>query len=313
MKFLLNKLRQNFELYNSIKKIYGNTVGLWWLKEFYIKYFGIYNGRKKLKLLSEGEGDKLISDKIKSGKPFMLARYGSTEFKNITGDKHFDLLCFYSGFFPNDKSLLKKFQKSYFESSKQIDILAVWNYKMHFLKKLRLVKKFPNIENIVPLSVAGGINNNWRNELKNKKVLVVHPFKKTIEEQMKKRKELGILPEVKKLEVIKAVQTIAGNHDKRFKDWFEALDYMKKEIDKKIKNFDIVIIGCGAYGLPLAAHVKQKGKQALHLAGGTQLLFGIKGKRWENSKTIKFNEYWTYPLEEDKIENLKKIEGGAYW
>jgi len=310
MKRILDKLRKKFSLYNNLKKIYGHTIGLWPLKKFYLKHIGIYNGKKQLKLLGEEEGDKIISQKIKLGRPFMLARYGSTEFKNIMGDRHFDLLQFYSGFFPNDKKLLKKFQEVYFESSKQIDILAVWNYKMHFLQKLRLIKKFPNIDYIV-VNFIDKITNKWIKELKGKRILVIHPFKATIEKQMKKRAKLGILPKLKKLEVIKAVQTLAGNPDPRFKTWFDALDYMKKEIDKK--DFDIAIIGCGAYGLPLAAHIKSKGKQALHLAGGTQLLFGIRGKRWKESGEVKFNKYWVSPLEEDKIENSKKIEGGAYW
>jgi len=313
MKSILNKLRQNFRLYIRIKKIYGNTIGLWPLKKFYLKHIGIYNGKKRLKLLGEEEGDKIISQKIKLGKPFMLARYGSTEFKNIIGDRHFDLLQFYSGFFPNAKKLLKKFQEVYFESSKQIDILAVWNYKMHFLKKIKLIRNFPNIKYLISLSVVVGLNNRWLKELKGKRILVIHPFKATIEMQMKKRRELGILPKLKKLKVIKAVQTIAGNQDPRFKTWFDALDYMKKEIDKKKNSFDIALIGCGAYGLPLTAYIKSRGKQALHLAGGTQLLFGIKGKRWDDNSKIKYNEHWIYPLEEDKIENLKKIDGGAYW
>jgi len=126
---------------------------------------------------------------------------------------------------------------------------------------------------------------------------------------MKKRKQLGILPKLKNLEVIQAVQTIAGNKDPRFKDWFEALDYMKKEIDKK--DFNIALIGCGAYGLPLAAHVKSLGKQAIHIGGGLQLLFGIKGKRWEEHKL--FTKDWIYPLKEDTPQNIKKVEGGCYW
>lgn len=42
-------------------------------------------------------------------------------------------------------------------------------------------------------------------------------------------------------------------------------------MEDKIKqiDFDVCIIGCGAYGLPLAAFVKRMGKQAIHLAGGT--------------------------------------------
>ena len=45
-------------------------------------------------------------------------------------------------------------------------------------------------------------------------------------------------------------------------------------------DFDTAIIGCGAYGFPLAAKLKAAGKQAFHMGGATQLLFGIKGSRW---------------------------------
>lgn len=49
---------------------------------------------------------------------------------------------------------------------------------------------------------------------------------------------------------------------------------MKDEIDKR--DYDIALIGCGAYGFPLAAHIKRSGKKAVHLGGALQLLFGIK-------------------------------------
>ena len=80
------------------------------------------------------------------------------------------------------------------------------------------------------------------------------------------------------LKTIKAVQTIAGQKSE-FETWFDALESMKDQISKT--DFDIAIIGCGAYGFPLASYVKDLGKQAIHLGGVTQLLFGIKGKRWE--------------------------------
>lgn len=76
------------------------------------------------------------------------------------------------------------------------------------------------------------------------------------------------------LKVLKAVQTLAGGQDDRFTDWFEALDYMYCEALKM--EFDVAIIGCGAYGMPLAAKLKQAGKKAVHLGGVTQILFGIK-------------------------------------
>jgi hypothetical protein len=61
----------------------------------------------------------------------------------------------------------------------------------------------------------------------------------------------SVLPKFKSFETIRAMQTIAGT-DSNFTDWFEALNAMKAEMDKK--DFDIAIIGCGAYGFPSAAH-----------------------------------------------------------
>lgn len=61
------------------------------------------------------------------------------------------------------------------------------------------------------------------------------------------------------LDTIKSVQTIAGERDDRFNTWFDALDYMKGEICKR--DFDIALIGCGAYGFPLGAFVKSIGKK----------------------------------------------------
>jgi len=311
MKKILNNLRKNLSIYNKFKKIYGNTIGLWYFKELYAKYIGFYNGKKRLKLINKNKSDKIIAEKIKSNKPFMLARYGSTEFRNLINNHDFNLLCFYSGFFPNDKKLLNEFRKVYLENSKFIDILVVWNYRNHFRNKMKLMKNLPNIKYIVPLFAAGPFNCLWLKELKNKKILVIHPFKKTIEYQYKKIDKLKILPKFKSLQVIKAVQTLGNIEDKRFETWFDALDFMKKEIDKK--DFDIALIGCGAYGMPLAAYVKSIGKQALHVGGGLQLFFGIKGKRWDNDPTIKYTKDWVSPFPEDTPKEHKKIEEGCYW
>jgi hypothetical protein len=310
MKKILDWLRKNREIYEPLRTVYGYTFGLWWLKKAYVRYIGFYNGKKRIKLLSDSKGDEIILKKIKSEKPFMLSRFGTGEFRSLFSDDDINLLYFYSGFFPEDKKLLPKFRKIYLESSKQIDILAISLYLNQFMRKRKFIRKFPNIEYLTSLKPLGH-RRAWASGLKDKKVLVIHPFKKTIEKQHKKRVKLDMLPKLKKLEVIKAVQTLADNRDPRFETWFDALDYMEKEIDKK--DFDIAIIGCGAYGLPLATYVKSLGKQALHLGGGVQLLFGIKGKRWDNSPNIKYTKDWIYPLEEDKMKDFKKIEGGCYW
>ena len=80
-------------------------------------------------------------------------------------------------------------------------------------------------------------------------------------------------------------------------------------------DYDVALIGAGASSLPLVAHAKQHKKKAAHLGGPLQILFGIKGGRWNNSNIGKYfyNEHWVNPLKSEIPEKFQKIEGGCYW
>jgi hypothetical protein len=144
---------------------------------------------------------------------------------------------------------------------------------------------------------------------------VVHPFEETIKKQYAKRqvlfKDPRILPNFE-LRTVKAVQSIAGNKP-RFANWFDALESMCKKISDT--DFDVAIIGAGAYGLPLASFVKSLGAKAVHLGGATQILFGIRGKRWDARPffTSLYNENWVRPLPAEVPENFQVVESGCYW
>jgi hypothetical protein len=153
----------------------------------------------------------------------------------------------------------------------------------------------------------------WTKALEGKKILIIHPFASTIQEQYKKReyiwKNRETLPNFD-LQTIQAIQSLGGNNP-NFPSWFDALEYMKSEIEKT--DFEICLLGCGAYGFPLAAHVKRLGKKAVHIGGALQLLFGIKGKRWDKDFANIYNEYWVRPNESEKPQNADSVEGGCYW
>ena len=165
----------------------------------------------------------------------------------------------------------------------------------------------------------------WTRALEGKKVLVIHPFASLIESQYAEKRELlfqdkRVLPSFE-LKTLQAVQSIGGESE--FKDWFEALDWMKTRMDAT--DYDIALIGCGAYGFPLAAHAKRMGKQSVHLGGALQLLFGIRGKRWDdpsygvrvfgvqNMYKRLFNEAWIYPTESLRPKYANRVESGCYW
>ena len=296
---------------------------------FLKKSFNKYNTVADKKVLDSIEANDLIFNGILSGKPFMAARYGGCENDILASyyihDKlgvpisklKFNYLCSNAGFFSNDMSLLPKFVKEMEHAAQQSDLLGAWNWFMedYIIGTFAKNAKITTLGHLEPWFS----DKPWSAALKGKKVLVVHPFQDTIEFQYRKRELLfpdtDILPEFE-LITYKAVQSIAGNQPEGFKTWFEALDFMTEEI-KKI-DFDVAIIGCGAYGFPLAAQVKEMNKQAIHLAGATQLLFGIKGSRWEqgNYKPIFekiFNEHWIRPLETEKPKKAEAIEGACYW
>lgn len=292
----------------------------------YSRWIRSYAGKN---ILSCDEGNKYIKNKILEGKPFLAARFGSTELLNMQTydfgaygkfdiNYRFDQLCKWSGFFPNNIELCGKFVDLMKESCKSINFLAVWfnPFEDYYIKKY-MNKDIQQTYLLDYEPWAGNVH--WSSALKGKKVLVIHPFENTIKMQYQKREKLfknsDILPEFE-LKTLKAVQTLAGTKDDRFNNWFEALEYMFNEAMKI--DFDIAIIGCGAYGLPLAAKIKNTGKQVIHLGGATQLLFGIKGKRWEECSEFEyvkkwFNEEWVYPSEGDRIKDGEKVEGACYW
>lgn len=224
-------------------------------------------------------------------------------------------LCRQAVFFPNDVKLGERFYRLMLEDMQIIDILASYIYEEKYVNKYLKCKRVDLDGYYAPFLWK----NPWTKYLKGKKVLVVHPFVDSIRYQYENNRcklfeNPDVLPEFAELHTIKAVQTIADQEDSRFETWFDALQYMKDEISKV--DFDIALIGCGAYGMCLAAHVKRMGKQAVHLAGWTQMLFGVYGERWikDQPQYAKFiNENWIRPLESEKPKGAEKVEGGCYW
>lgn len=228
--------------------------------------------------------------------------------------KEMERLHINAGFFPNTEQMNDRFVRLMLDSIPQIDVLASYVYCERYLGDM--------LNHCVKVNLNGYyapflFANPWSRILKGKKVLVIHPFTESIAVQYEKRALLhtnsNVLPEFESLYLIKAVQSIAGN-DCGFDNWFQAFDSMKHQMEQI--DFDIALIGCGAYGLPLAIHAKQLGKVGFHLAGWTQMLFGIYGKRWiedqpEYAKYV--NEYWVRPEKKEVPTGANLVEGGCYW
>ena len=296
-----------------------NNLSQWRLnkkKEAYIsKNIDIYN-----RILTPEEGNSLIANKIADDKPLMISRFGNVEIglvvEYLTGKGNYSesavkRMLTSTGFFVSAKEDFDRYSKLFIESSQLIDILGVWFNP----GEAEVIKESCSEATLVNLATLEPYyhDNPWSRNLKDKKVLVIHPFADTIPEQYRKHRELlfknkDILPQFE-LMTFKSVQSISGTKTE-FNTWFDAYDWMRDRIAEY--DFDIAIIGCGAYGLPLAAYVKSLGKKAVHLGGATQILFGIKGKRWDDRPFFQsmYNQYWVRPSSE---ETPKKVGYDAYW
>jgi hypothetical protein len=158
--------------------------------------------------------------------------------------------------------------------------------------------------------------NPWTEELRGKKVLIVSPFVELIKEQYEKRDLVwagkNVLPEME-LRFLKSVWYLGKEENSGFEDWFAALEYLYSETLKI--DFDIALLGCGPFGSFLAARLKRAGKQAIQYGGSLQILFGIRGARWDNYSgyTGYYNEYWVRPSKEDGPRDKRPLDDGCYW
>lgn len=281
---------------------------------------------KKEKISADDAAQRII-ESIEKSKPIMVSRFGCFESRCLGEGFGIEYGCLRSFtktalnpifnnavVFPYGNEGAQRFFDITKEAIKDIDLLGVWSTEMHdYLVDEKCPKEMEitDLNNLEPFRNK----NPWSKALAGKRVVVIHLFSESIQTQYWKRMDLfdnpDILPQFN-LRVVKAVQTIAGEIDDRFSNWEEALMYMYEECMKE--DFDVAIIGCGAYGMPLASMIKKAGKAAIHLGGSTQILFGIKGSRWDDSIIASmYNEHWVRPSNSETPQNSRNVEKGCYW
>jgi hypothetical protein len=285
-------------------------------------------GYRKEILFGE-QGHERLRELISGREPLMLSRLGAVElsclryFIEKRGSKRRpypgkirSTMSNQAGFFPTDDRSLDAFAGLYLEQLSQVDVMGVWfnQFEDVVCNSHCPDASLVDLDCFEPFRFAAP----WTSLLAGRKVLVVHPFVESIQRQYREKRRLlfaspEVLPDFE-LKTVKAVQSIGGS-PVQFATWFDAYRHMCDEIAKV--DFDVCLIGAGAYGLPLASFVKQSGKQAVHLGGVTQIIFGIRGKRWEreyaDSTANLFNEHWVRPSPSETPANKDRIERGCYW
>jgi hypothetical protein len=278
-------------------------------------------------VMSRSECNELIYQTVIASRPALFGRIGATELRCV---RHFlekrqglpkrsypakvaSRMRMLSGFFPTTEDSLDAFCREYLLAASEIDVLGVWYNPFEEVVANQVCPgaKLAPLQALEPYVHAEP----WSRALAGKTVLVIHPFADSIRENFERNRSRlfengSVLPPFE-LRLIRAVQSIAGQTTV-YATWFDALEHMKARMDAH--PFDVCIVGAGAYGLPLAAHAKRIGRISVHLGGATQILFGVKGRRWDASDASRFyNQWWVRPTSAETPSDAKSVEGGCYW
>lgn len=273
-------------------------------------------------------GNEKILECLRDSRPFAYLRYSYTEMEimirsvtqkllGIPSTNAFKWLDIFCSADETNAVGAGKYTSLMSEAFKEADILGVWE-NLHMGDALLDIQEVKDELYVTDARSVEAFyyDKPWSGGLAGKKVLVVSPFSDAIRYQYERREKIwddpNILPEFE-LDTEDSVWYYAGKRDERFADWFEAYEYLYEKI--MTHDFDVAILGCGYFGFPLAARIKKAGRQAIHMGGATQLLFGIKGKRWDNNPNINrfYNENWIRPDEKLKPEDDKNLDDGCYW
>jgi hypothetical protein len=276
-------------------------------------------------MISIEQGNLKIGELISSNTPFIAGKMGAVEqqvVKYFMANKSWDdslrwHASNHAGVTPPTDFVLDYFIKEYVDALSNMDLLTIWFPDQTNSEEFRFSEHFcKNAEFIAGLQALEPFyhQNPWSKYLEGKKVLVVHPFESSIKEQFSKKELLfedkNVLPDFE-LITFKTYQTHGGGNTDL--PWNVCYEDMINRINSL--DFHVALVGCGAYGLPVCNQIKKMGKPVVHVGGGLQIMFGIKGNRWDNMPAVNkyYNQNWKRPYDYEKTRNHAVVEGSTYW
>ena len=294
-----------------------------------------FNNINKKRLINE------LKDAILNGKKYAIGKLGTTEqqilYYEIILNKSINknnLLDFQNqlfnsftknaGVFPSEKEFILDYAKYFasglsnldclglFYQTREIEILKYYNFKNFttFFMNQEPDRSTPNNDLLCYLPF-----------FKDKKILIICPFADFLKERANKETFENVWAKTgKKWFYPKSVLSLefpyglSNATQQKYKNGFNLI----KEIEDKIKviDFDIALIASGGIAIPLAIFIKDQDKIAISLGGHLQVLFGVLGGRWRNSKEWQkkyINEFWVDVPKKYIPPEGKDCENNCYW
>jgi hypothetical protein len=276
----------------------------------------------------------ILRNAINEGRGAIIGRHGTIELTVLLTHKYHNMI--YpdqlkvlernAGIFPTSMSYILDWIRDYKDAAAESDAMAVGWYSPLALPELQYLQfQAPNIVKLPLRSLEPYYlksSESWTRALEGQHVAVVSSFTESIAKQLENLYEIwindrqNILSANIKWSLIRSYYSPSlgqGKCEWAVGDWKQAVDTMEKQVlDSGAK---ICLIGCGGLAMPLALRLKKHGIICIILGGAIQILFGIKGKRWESHGVISkfFNDTWIFPDVDEIPGGSNNVEGGCYW
>jgi|SaaInlV_100m_DNA_2_1039680.scaffolds.fasta_scaffold19805_2 hypothetical protein len=278
------------------------------------------------------QSNNLLAEAIKTNNPFIVARVSDncTKLSLYGNDNYRAGSALYDGIYfskspdleESCEGVVELYRDTYNESFKNSDYLASFN-GLAKREEDTYMDRFPHLKKLFyyalePYYICLENERPWSLDLYGKRVLIINPFIGSFQKQLnagfKIFEDKDIFHPQQEFVFYKPYQTTMRNH--LHSSWAETYELMKDDI--RNIEFDIALLGCGGYGMPLCNFIKAElQKSAVYVGGSLQLLFGVKGKRWVKMKTIgdiiRENGNFIYPSGDECPPNYQNLEGGCYW
>lgn len=268
---------------------------------------------------------KSIQVALNSDEGRLIGRNGTIELEQMISYNKYkvSILEMNAGIFPD--MVTAKWRSMSINATSEADILATgWYEPLKQVEQVSLKEwqckaiQIP-LRSLEPYYVPS--EERWTRLLKGQTVSVVSCFTKTMRDQLSALDTLfpsEIFPSDIKWNWVQTghpprIASGVNEWPSHITNSIDAVEWIVSEVVRQGSRF--ALIGCGGIGMLVAHKLKERGVIAIVLGGAIQVLFGIKGRRWENHSIISkfWNEHWVSPSEEEKPAACSAIEGGCYW
>ena len=266
-----------------------------------------------------------IKDALESDRGALIGRNGTIELEQMIQviPGRLQILERNAGIFPVAvHSIFYRWQKESIEATKSADILATGWYEPLKEAEALILEKW-NVKALqIPLRTLEPYyvepQEQWTKLLEGHSVAVVTSFTETAKKQVSKGLAIwgshGVLPPGTvdwhwiQTGYPRSIAQGQNEWPDGIHSWSQAAEYVVGKVMKSGARFALI-------GMPIAKMLKDRGVIAIVMGGAIQVLFGIKGRRWEKHPVISsfWNDAWVWPSKEETPGGAMAIEGGCYW